>query len=610
MPEPSGRIAHLLRDARFSGRLAALALVALGLAAFHGSLDVPFLFDDEPAIETNPRIERLWPFGTTELRHSTESGRPVVELSLSANYALGEISLGSGPLAPALRALGIGAGGRNPRGYHVFNLLVHVLSGVLLFALVRRTLALPGMALAHARGATTALALTIAALWLVHPLQVDAVTYVIQRTELLMGLFCFATLYAALAAASGERRRPWAAASVLACALGMASKEAMAATPLLVLIYDRAFLYPSWRAAWKERRGLYAGLASTWVILAWIVAQNPRGASVGFGLGVPWWRYGATQLVMIAHYLRLTFWPTELCLDYGRRLADSAREIVPAALVVVPLLAGTAWALVRRPRLGFLGAWFFGILAPSSSIVPILTEVGAERRMHLPLASVLIVVVLGLHGAGRRLLRGAGARASPYWLALPVVVVAVLGLLTVQRNVVFQSDLSIWQDAVAKRPGNPSSHNNLGQAYAKRGRHEEALAQYLLAIQTPVVDGGTYMNLGQALADLGRGQEAIAFFHSVLRDNPDSVRAHECLARAYMSQELWAEASAEYRQCLAGGPESADLHNDLARCLFRAGKPQEAEHHLLRALELDPRHALATQNLAKIRALMEPAEPR
>lgn len=609
MPESSGRSARSQHDARVSERLLALLLAALGLIAFHGSLDVPFLFDDEPAIETNPRIERLWPFGSTELRHSTESGRPVVELSLSANYALGELELGAGPLARGLRALGLGAGGRNPRGYHVFNLLVHVLSGLVLFALVRRTLALPGETLARWRGTATPLAFTIAALWLVHPLQVDAVTYVIQRTELLMGFFCLATLYAALAAAHGERPRLWATLSVLACALGMASKEAMAAAPLLVLFYDRAFLFPSWRAAWKERRGLYVGLAGTWVILAWIVAANPRGASVGFGLGVPWWRYGATQLVMIAHYLRLVFWPTELCLDYGRHLADSAREIVPAALVVVPLLVGTLWALARRPRLGFLGAWFFGILAPSSSIVPILTEVGAERRMHLPLASVLVVVVLALQAGALRLL-ARSPRARLVLLPVPFVLVALLGVLTVRRNVVFQSDLTIWQDAVAKRPGNPSSHNNLGRAYAKRGRHEEALQQYLLAIQTPVVDGGTYMNLGQALADLGRGDEAIAFFLSVLRDNPGSARAHEGLARAYMSRERWAEASAEYRRALAAGPESAGLHNDLARCLFRAGQAEEAERHLLRALALDPEHALAAENLAKIRALAGPPAVR
>jgi tetratricopeptide (TPR) repeat protein len=585
--------------------LVALALGVLGLVAFANGLDVPFLFDDVPAIVTNPRVEHLWPFGVPAPPQSPDGGRPVVALTFSLNHALGELEVPEGGLGRALRALGIGAGGRNPRGYHVVNVLLQVLSAFVLYLLVRRTLALADARPPEARDAARGLAFTVAALWLVHPLQVDAVTYVIQRTELLMGLFAFTTLYAAHAAARGRRPRLAALASVLACALGMMSKEAMAAVPILVALYDRAFLYPSWRAALRARRTLYAGLASTWLILAVIVASGPRNETVGFGLGVAWWRYAATQLAMIAHYLRLVVWPSELCFDYGRRLAD-AREVLLGALVVVPLALGTLWALARRPRLGFLGAWLFGILGPSSSIVPIVSEVGAERRMHLPLATVVVALVIGVHAlVARRAPSAQGTSPSSRGqrLALALGVLALLALatgVTIRRNAVHQSDLSIWLDTLAKRPENARAHNNLGQAYAKRGRHAEALHHYQLATSLPGVDPYFYLNLGQALADLGRGDDAIAFFAALARDNPGFAVAHECLARAYMSRERWTEAAAEFRSALAL-LETADVHNDLARCLYRAGQLAEAEQHLVRALELAPGHALATQNLAKVR---------
>ncbi len=135
-------------------------------------------------------------------------------------------------LSPLARAVGVGQGGLNVRGYHVFNLLVHVLSAVVLFALVRRTLRLPGVAAGELSGAAPPLALVTAALWLVHPLQTDAVTYTIQRTELLMGFFALATLYTALRAFDSQRAWPWELASVLCCALGMLSKEGESAMEL------------------------------------------------------------------------------------------------------------------------------------------------------------------------------------------------------------------------------------------------------------------------------------------------------------------------------------------------------------------------------------------
>lgn len=596
---------------RLRSFLVLLCFAALGLWAWHGALDAPFVFDDEPAIRDNPRIRELWPSGDANYAvQSSERGRPLVRLSLALNYRLGELELDPhGPLAGVARTLGLGQGGLHVRGYHLVNLGLHVLSALLLFALVWRTLRGVGGAAAEFAPAAPALAFVAAALWLVHPLQIDAVTYTIQRTELLMGLCLLATLYAAVRALDAPRPWPWQLASAGACALGMLSKEAMGVAPLVVALYDRAFVFPSWRAAWSRRRALYAGLAGTLVILAGIVASGPRDETVGFDLGVPWWRYLETQGGMILHYLRLVFWPEPLCLDYGRRLAQGAGEILPGAIVVGALFLATLWAQRARPGLGFLGAWFFLILAPSSSVLPIVTEVGAERRMHLPLAAVVVLVVLGLHRLARRLLPRSEHGAQALGALAGLALVVPLGVLTIRRNQVYRSELALWEDTVAQRPENPGARNNLGRALARLGRFDEAVQQFSSALALPDCPPDALLNLGNVLTDLGRLDQAAAHFQQVLLRLPGSPKAHEGLAAVYMRQERWAEAVASYRICLAAGHRSADIHSNLGKALYKLGRVDDAIREMRAALALDPRHETAARNLALVEAAQRPAAP-
>ena len=187
----------------------------------------------------------------------TVSGRPVLNLSLALNYAVS---------------------GCDVRGYHVTNLAIHLAAALLLFGIVRRTLPRfrgcgGGQQLARLQLATP-LALAIALLWAVHPLQTESVTYIVQRAESLMGLFYLLTLYCFLRGAGSARAIFWYAGSVLACLLGMATKEVMVSAPLVVLLYDRTFLAGSFREAWRRRWAYYLALAATWLLLAWLVAQT------------------------------------------------------------------------------------------------------------------------------------------------------------------------------------------------------------------------------------------------------------------------------------------------------------------------------------------------
>ena len=349
--------------------LACLVIVAAGLAAYCNSFDGPFIFDDVPSILHNPTIRQLWPIGPA-LRPPgggrAVQGRPVVNLSLAVNWAIGQDKV---------------------QGYHVLNLAIHLAAGLALFGVVRRTLRQPRLSGRFAQAAT-GIALAAALLWTVHPLQTESVTYIVQRAESIMALFYLLTLYCVIRGAGSARPIAWYVLSVLVCLLGMASKEVMATAPLVVLLYDRTFLSGTFQGALRRRWPLYVALTCTWGLLAYLVAgSTDRGGSAGFGLSMTVWQYALTQLGVITHYLGLAFWPAGLVFDYGWPIASSVGQILPGAIVISLLLAGTIWALIRYPAAGFLGACFFLILAPTSSFVPV-TDAAFEHRMYLPLAAV------------------------------------------------------------------------------------------------------------------------------------------------------------------------------------------------------------------------------
>ena len=193
----------------------------------------------------------------------------MVNLSLAINYALG---------------------GMATWGYHALNLAIHILAGLTLFGVVRRTLLQPSL-LTRFGQAALSLALAVAVIWTIHPLQTEAVTYIAQRAESLMGLFYLLTVYCFIRGTESETPGIWYKLSVAACLLGMASKEVMISAPLMVLLYDRTFVGGSFRQAWERRRPLYMGLFGTWLLLGYLVVgthnRNRTAASAPVSPGGP-----------------------------------------------------------------------------------------------------------------------------------------------------------------------------------------------------------------------------------------------------------------------------------------------------------------------------------
>ncbi|MBK8856988.1 MAG: tetratricopeptide repeat protein [Opitutaceae bacterium] len=559
--------------ARRRGDWPALLLFVLVAAAYANTFGVPFLFDDAVAVERNPSIRQLWPLSvplSPPPEGGTTTGRPVVNFSLALNYALSGEAVWS---------------------YHAFNLLIHAAAALALLGIMRRTLRSPALRLALGTDAGP-LALAVAALWALHPLQTESVTGIAQRTESLCGLFYLLTLYFFILGTESPARRRWPVLAVAACLLGMGTKEVMVTAPLLVLLYDRTFVAGSFASAWRQRRGLHLALAATWVPLAWLVLDGggTRGASAGLGLGVTWWSYLLKQCEALILYLRLSIWPHPLVLDYGTGVIKSAGEVWVQGLAVLGLLAATAWALVRRPVPGFCGAWFFIILAPSSSVIPLVAQTMAEHRMYLPLAAVVALLAVG----GQRLL---GARTLP----VLGVVAAGLFVLTIVRNHTYRSAFVIWSDTVTKCPESARARLNLGVELQRLGQRKEALRQFerAAALQTGYVSA--HYHWGATLLEEGRVEEALVQLEIAVRLGPAHADAQLALGNALVRARRPAEAVPHFERTLELRP-AADAHYNLAVALLELGRTAEAEQQLGAAVRLEPGLVVAQRRLALLLA--------
>ncbi len=549
-------------------RLIPVLLVVAGIWAYHNSLRGPFIFDDGPSITDNPHLHHLWPLNTvlSAPPYSTVNGRPTVCLTLALNYALG---------------------GLNVWGYHAFNLVVHLASTLLLFGILRRTFA--GKKLRDRFGtASTGLAAMIALLWELHPLQTECVDYVVQRTELLMGLFLLLTLYCTLRGSQSTHPRKWYLAAIGACALGMGSKEVMVSAPLIVLLYDRVFLASSFRESWRQRGALYIGLAATWLILAMLVATTPHSRT-GFGInGLTSWDYLKTEAGVVAYYLRLAVWPRPLAIDYEDwPIAFSLMDWLVPGIAIVGLLGATLWALRNRPSMGFLGAWFFLILAPTSSFLPNVGEVAADRRMYLPLAALITLAVTGTFILGKRSISATGRLAALGWVVGGFVML-LFASMTIQRNRDYRSELTIWQDTVAKRPANPRAHDNLGIILAQLGNAPDAITQYELALRIDPRVSEPHYNLANALWQTGRRDEALGQYQEALRINPGDIKAHTKLGNVLQQIGRPQEAIEQYKQALQINPDYADAHNNLGVALVGRDRISEGITHYQQALQINP----------------------
>ncbi len=577
---------------------AALALAIVIVAVYCQSLNAPFIFDDNATILANDSIVALWPpVGSVEhpgpLRPPAPlptAGRPLVNLSLAVNYLLG---------------------GSAPAGYHVVNVLIHFGSALLLWAIVRRTLCLPHFA-GRFESSASWLALGVSLVWALHPLQTEAVVYTTQRTELMVAMFYLVTLYCSLrywcADGFSTQRAIWLTLAVVACLAGMASKEVMVSAPVIVLLFERTFIAGSMSKALRRSWPLYAGLASTWLLLLLLNMNGPRGDSAGFQGGPSLISYWLTQSQVLLMYLKLVVWPAPLLvhyqLPYLQTFAEAWMYVVPALLLVIVTLV----LLWRNQPAGFLGACVFAILAPTS-VVPIITEVAAERRMYLPLAALVVLFVVGSYLVVQSLLRrSVSARQSPTGSRLPsaltvsaVFVVALMcGVVSTKHLSAYNDPISLWREVIWHEPNNFVAHGNLGGLLVVDDNCQtEAIEELRTALSLKPDYPDALANLGLGLTHIGRLPEAIDVLQRALKLQPDYTVALNDLGIAYVHAGRLPEAVATLEAVLAHQPDNFNALNNLGLAFTEMGRPAEAIKHLEHALRVEPDNANARNNLGR-----------
>jgi tetratricopeptide (TPR) repeat protein len=547
-----------------------LLIAMVGAAIYANSLSVPFVFDDDESIAKNVFILELWPL-TNAFKapaKTTVDGRPVLCLSLAINYAIG---------------------GLDVRVYHVTNILIHICAALALFGVVRRTLLTEKIRPTFGDNAD-GVALAASQLWVAHPLCTQAVTYVIQRAESLMAMFYLLTVYCALRAFQASRSNRWAVASVVACALAMGTKEVAISAPVLVWLIDRTLFAGSFAAALRQRPVFYAAMAGTMLIQVALVLGSPRPDAAGFGTAAQQpLAYLATQFGVIVHYLRLTLWPTGLCIDYAWPIAKTAMEIVPPMILVALLFVATIRAIAIKSAWGIAGAAFFMILAPTSSVLPMMDPI-FEHRFYLPLAIVSVSAVCLLAMPLMRMSADIVRRITP--LAVMALVVT-LGLLTIRRNAVYQTDLGLWQDALAKRPENVRAMVNVGIAHMLAGKDGDAVVVLQKAVDNNPRHAEAQQNLAAALTRLGRFDEAIAHYEECIRLSDNYYQAHFNLALVLEELSRPNDAARHYEEALRIYPEYPEANEKYARLLAKHGHIEEAIAHYGVALRHNPDNAVA-----------------
>jgi protein O-mannosyl-transferase len=572
-------------------------LVLAGLCAYANCYTKTLVFDDDAWIADNDTLD-----DPVEYFKSME-GRPLLAATNLAVHRMGR---------------------NNPLGHHVLNVLIHIAAGLTLYGVVRRALLSPRFG-GRFEGRAEYLAFAVALLWLLHPLQVQCVTYIIQRGESMAGLFYLLMLYAMQRAnAVGAPRHPpvtedagdgvpnavpverwyhvrwrtvpWYALAILSLILGWGSKEILATAPGAVIPFDRIFLAGSIREMIRRRWLFYLVFLTVWGGFTYWHLTRATGSSSGIGFGIEAVTprtYALTEAGVLLYYLRIAVWPRGLAIDYqswpwARTLPDAMPEVA----IVGGMLLVTAILIFWRPALGFVCAWFFLILLPTSSVLPIVDAV-FEHRMYLSLASVAVLVVF----LGDWLLRTVRlAWMRPYALAAAAL---VLGVLTHLRNEEYRSRAVIWQVAMDRMPDSVRARANLAHGLMGEDRAAEVIPVLERALELSPKDPTALQNLAAAHEQLGQFADASVYYGRLAETYADNWKHWRMYADTLLVVGDWAKAEEAYRKAEERNGDDAAPHYGRAVALEQLGFKDDAEAELAKASAVSPDWPAAVLAMAR-----------
>jgi len=552
-----------------------LAVLVLGTIAYLPSLRNGFVYDDEYTVVRNSLIKSWHCLPHLVQRDyftlsAEQSYRPAVTLSYFLDYAVWRL---------------------NPFGYHLTNLLLHLATASLLFLLLTEFAARGDQEMKYRH-----VPLLAAALFVVHPINSEAVNCISFREDLLCALLYLLALLLYV-------RGRWYGLSLVCFGLALLSKEMAVTLPAMIVICD-LLVGSSWgegRAGWRKRLTRYTGYIVVLIAYAVAACGVMRGeASHGEGLsvsGLP--ATGFMKLWVVACDLGSFFYPARLSAEYV--------VTAPAPALAVVLLIGltflcTFLALFLRYRSGrlfvFGGVWFFVALIPVSGVYPIF-NIRADRYLYLPSMGLCMAASVVLSRLGTPRVKRAACHTRIVTI-LPLVLLFSLCLVTRGRSTVWRDSFTLWSNALAKAGEHPRAYVGRANASIGIGRYDEAIKDCTSAIRLIPSYPEAYYNRGLAYHKKGEHDQAIRDFNSVLELVPDHRDSLINRGDAWTEKAEYEKAIADFNRALSIAPESADAYNNRGAVYGDQGDYERALADFNRALRIDPRFSGAYYNRAMI----------
>ena len=548
-----------------STRTCFLLILLFGIAAYSNTLTGAFQFDDVPNIQENHSLqpldlEKLWVY---------QPLRFIANFSFAFNICLTGFATWS---------------------FHVVNLVIHILASLVVFDLTRSILSTPAMKNSVPPAQQNLFALVAALLFIAHPVQTEAVTYIVQRATSMATLFYLTALWLYLKTRLGDTRHYRLALCLTAAA--MFTKEISFTLPFAILLSELFFFPPSAEDTLRKKLIRWIPFAAFLVIIPSIFLMTGYllervGGSLNIlpsvAGNIPRWNYFLTQFRVERTYLRLLFFPVNQCLDYDYGLSSGWRD--PDTWAAFSLLLSVfvlSCAFFKKNRLLTFGVlWFFLTLSVESSVIPI-PDVIYEHRLYLPMFGFALFLTSLLWTL---------LRSVKWFTAISLAIAVVFSGMTYVRNEVWKTITSLAQDTVRKNPHKGISYAGLGDAYSREARDDKAAAVcYKKALDLGFTTPWVFYNLAAAYSRLGEHEKSLPF-QKIISSSP---ALHEYLpfydnhALALIKNGKNAEAVEMLKEDLRTSPENPLLHIQLGEAYHKMQREDEAVSSFRKAIELAP----------------------
>ncbi|MGI8820106.1 MAG: tetratricopeptide repeat protein [Chthoniobacterales bacterium] len=555
-------------EKRVAGWLLGLLLIAATIAAYQLVWRAGYIWDDDVYVTANPLLtapdgfRRIW-----------------LSLDSPSQYF---------PLVYSLFRLEHALWGFHPAGYHWVNILLHATNAVLLWRLLR-LLRLPGAWLA-------------AALFAVHPVQVESVAWITELKNVLMGFFFLLTLWcwARFFKKDTRARSAYYVAALLFYALALFSKTTACTLPAALLLMLWLKRKPITLARWAQVAPFIIMGGAMGALTIWWERFHQGTQGQAFAVPIP-------ERILIASralwfYLAKLVWPDALSFSYPRWHVSPGNpaDYLWIGLTIVAVLA--VWLLRRYTGRSAETAllFFAATLSPVLGFIMLYTfryTWVADHYQYLACIGPLALFAAGVELASARL-----GRVGPAVLAVVAAgLILSLGVRTWRQGAIYADAETLWRATIASNPESGLAHNSLGVLIAGKGPVEDEEAEFRKAIEIDPNDAEAHNNLGQVLTRRGLGEEAVAEYDKALSLYPDFPKARGNLATLLLQLGRNGEALGHLQAVLALDPQNAALQDSLGNLLATMQKPDEALEHWKRALELEPKNA--TRQAAVGRAL-------